>query len=421
MQLATNAARPWMARTLYDLRARQLNVAAIHVFLISDILFSSRLYRAFLPGFSQRVILAVLLVILFGYAFVAFLRLQLSVVAAFVGVCGLTVLQMFVFEHLTAAQFNLNSAFQYSLLTSFVVFAMLKRSALIEYALRWFLIFSVLYSVLYVFLSINSYFNLVPALSSQELLLFDDGRGVRLYNYSAATAFAWFYALHAWRRSPTALLPLLLVAACGLALAMTLSRIYIACVLAVTALYLVGWSRRTIAATILAVLFSVSFVHLYGLVDPSFNPFTSLSGDASGSARASEYETARHFIWANPLTGVGIAPAPEDVGFLTGNYHFAGGDLGIIGIWWDYGLVGVVLFFLCSCLAVRTTPQLRPDLDTPLFLTGGLIVLYGIIAPVIFNPGGVTVFGMILGCSLVAAPEGRGRPGTAPSRPGASA
>ena len=76
--------------------------------------------------------------------------------------------------------------------------------------------------------------------------------------------------------------------------------------------------------------------------------------------------------------------------------------LGAIGVWFDWGLVGVVAFFIGSHIACRPAKAVSRDYQWPLVLTGCLMAGYGCIAPVIFYPSGATYFAMLLGLWLAS-------------------
>jgi hypothetical protein len=146
-------------------------------------------------------------------------------------------------------------------------------------------------------------------------------------------------------------------------------------------------------------LLAITAYYLYGFLDHSWNPFAVVASDTSGNFRYLEYEIARYFLMENPISGVGIAVTNTDTQWLTGNRFFAASDLGTIGVWWDFGLVGLSAFLLASWLVCNPSNYGQNN-GQILTLTSCSLVLYGTIAPIIFYPGGATYFAFALGIKL---------------------
>lgn len=372
---------------------------AIHLLLLTDILYSSRIYRAVDDPILQTGLLSVFVVLGVLYSFLAILQRNYVCIAIAIIFVFVTYNQLQQFSVLSQYPVNYNSAGQLLELTILVTAGVISRLGLSDYLVKRVYVYAVWYTVSYTIVAIAYHVNILPERILDAIVLRDVERGERLFNYSTATAFAWFVCLYRVRRKFN-LLHLSTLLICGLAVILTLSRVYIIFMLLLSVMYLVRFRHTTIRMTSLIILWSVSLSYFYGLLDANWNLFSFFATDSSGGTRALEYEIARSFIWQNPLWGIGFPPVPEAVGALTGDYYFAPNDLGTFGIWVDWGFIGLMLFFIGSHLVSRFKRGLSTDFEWPIFLTGCLLAGYGCIAPNAFYPGGATYFSIIVGISV---------------------
>ena len=187
---------------------------------------------------------------------------------------------------------------------------------------------------------------------------------------------------------------------CGLAIGLTLSRVYIACTVVISALWIARFQLSTVRTVCLAVLWVATLTYIYGLLEPTWNPFMLFAGDTSGSIRADEYEITRYFIQQDYLWGAGIPSVQADVKSLTGNLYFAAGDLGTFGVWMDLGIFGLCFFMIGSHIVCHVIKQVEDRFRPALVLTGCLYTSYACISPQILYSTGGTFFALMLAYCL---------------------
>jgi hypothetical protein len=325
---------------------------------------------------------------------------------------SLIVLQIYQFSALASVTPNANAGFQYVFGATFIVFSTIiadgfgvkLTQSMFQYAFG--------YTVVYFLISVLFDLGLFPQDILRSMTMDDTERGKRLYIYPGASSFAWFCCLHVFWRRP-GLLSFAGLLVCGAAIYLSLSRVFIVFVCLLSAFYILRTKPSSIRAVCLAVMWGVSLATFGGLIWQQWNPFVFFSGDSSGSFRADEYDTARAFILENPILGVGMAPTQQDMGQLTGNPYFSANDLGAFGVWFDWGLPGLLVFFLASHIICQFPRRVAPGFRLPLFLTGSLLAGYGCIAPTILYSAGATYLAVILGYWL--RPPGRARPRPLPT------
>ncbi len=372
----------------------------IHVIIVCDLCFSSRLYQAILPDIAQRLLLSTLLLVSIGYLAITVLRGHVVPALLAVLAGGLILGQINVFAANWGMDINWPGIAQYSVFMCFIVIFVISRDGLAPYFVRTLAIYAFIYVAFYIGFVLSYHAGVLPAQISRPLLLNDAERGDRFFAYAAALAFTWYIAIDTVRKRVT-VGTLSLLLACALANILTVSRVYLLCLMVITALSICRMPRWLIRAVGVSALFIVSAVLLYGMVDTRWNPFYAFaSNDTSGLGRAFEYQVAQELLSRSPIWGVGLFSSPEQPGLLTGISFFAAGDLGTAGVLLDLGLLGLLLFLVSSLIACSMI-GIVPDLHAnALFQTGCTLALYGTIAPILFAPGGTFYFAVILGMWL---------------------
>lgn len=304
--------------------------------------------------------------------------------------------QLFVFSDLSKALVSFNAIFQFIWLVTFVIFFVMSRDGHRQYIVETLFFYATIYTVAYSFVALCYQAGILSQDFLKPLIMEDLERGQRLFNYSSATAFAWFGWLCRARYRPN-LTTISMVMICGLSVYLTLSRVFILFLVIISFAFLFRLALVYVKVICLSALWSLSAISLYGFFDGSWNPFELFAGDSSGSFRMMEYNVARYLLWQNPLFGLGIAPTAADAWRLINQEFFAAGDLGVIGVWFDFGLIGLLLFFIGSHICCRHISGVSQGYALPLRLTGCLLAGYGCIAPVIFYAAGATYFAVLLG------------------------
>jgi hypothetical protein len=120
----------------------------------------------------------------------------------------------------------------------------------------------------------------------------------------------------------------------------------------------------------------------YGVFDPGFNPYWFGTTDESTLYRAYQFDIVAEYVRNAPIFGIGIPDATEGLTHFLGKIVYPG-DLFIVGIWFQCGIVGVVLLGIApayiSCIQdVRRSSLFIGEVNArTLSLTGCVIGLIG--------------------------------------------
>ena len=373
-------------------------VAVASLFVV-DTIFSARLHRIVDNWAIQPLLLSTFLIVVLFYTGLIWIeRAVLPLLLTMIG-AGLFVFAVINFSLISGFPISLTTAFQFVPIMTFGVFFIMSRYNLGDYAMRVLLICATTYTVLYVLLGAFYVMNFLPQALLQPLLSVDAERGERLYCHSTMSAFAWFYWLHNFRLERNAMAAIL-SGLCFLAIVLTLSRVFIMCVSLITLLYMVRAPAPMIRYISLCILGGTSATFLYGFANLSYNPFAALSGDSSGGARAISYDLARSFLLENPLLGVGVNATDYEMNFVTGNAYFFPSDLGSLGIWFNFGLLGFFLFMVVAYQACKPILTIASRYSLALFLTGSMLAMNGCISPNLVVGSGAIYGAVLIGFRL---------------------
>lgn len=370
------------------------NVLAIHALLLCDVAFNSRLFLIIPSPFLQPLLLGACIV--FGVAFGILLILEGDVVPilAASSVVLLIAWQMTVFSQTTNIPIFVNASFQFVWTLALVPFTYWIKRGYANAIVDRYVNLAVAYSVLFLLLSLASFLRVLPSAITAPITLSDPERGARLFYYGALCALGWYARLQTLLREQSCKNWILAII-CLLAVLASISRVSILIIFLITVLYLSRLRDRQIGS-ICGVLFVIGAgQNLVGLIDVSLNPYSYFSGDSSGSYRILEYELARIFIHKDPIFGFGLAPSSEAAGALLINPYFAAGDIGPTGVWFEWGVFGLVVFLLGTAITFRPIRLVSErSWRRPLYLMGVYMGLYGCIAPII-TAGSASLFALI--------------------------
>ncbi|MFC3309127.1 O-antigen ligase family protein [Blastomonas aquatica] len=136
------------------------------------------------------------------------------------------------------------------------------------------------------------------------------------------------------------------------------------------------------------------------IIDPDLNPFLYF-GDQSASVRTNSIDIVSQSIQYYWLTGAGISFGVENYKPLTGITYFFPGDIGLIGIFYTYGVLGLLLYsWLCylGCMSYRMVCDAIGDytIATAVALTCIVYALYSLQSPQYNGGSSGSVFAMML-------------------------
>lgn len=336
----------------------RLSTIFLHIFVAGHVIVTSNIYN--FAGNAGRP-LAFALVICPILYFSATSLQQNRLVEAFLPIAifsyfMITVL-IFSVRAGTDPDFNIVALF-YSI-PGFVVFHSFGRRGEYGRVLNVLLLYSVVYVIIYLALVALHESDLVafPA----EILLFDSERGARVVSALFMSYFVFLFCLASLRRKFSFRILLLLVLA-GVAIWLTGSRAFTAIALISSAIFL-GFRRSGSSRLRYFAFWSfaiISMVMAYGIIDSGFNPFGFETTDESTIARRFSYDIMRDNIQQFPIVGTGMPSSMytsgvTDLLYYLGRTAVAGDidtggvsftDLGMIGIWFHFGLIGVSLYVL---------------------------------------------------------------------------
>ncbi len=377
-----------------------LHRVLIHVLLICDLLFASRIYQA-IGIFLQPLILGSCAAIIIFYCAYTAIRGHILIPLMALGYVALVMNQLAVFADKLWLPVNTNAFFQYIWVMSFVPFAGICLAGGRTYLLKCVIGYGTGYCCFYALASMMQMVGVLPGKILAGLVSDLDFRGARIFLYSGLAALTYFYWLVQIRTRVT-WVSLSFFLICTLASLLSLSRVYLLVLFCLSVVFIFSPRPallRFSAASVLAV--GTAFV-LSGMVIPSFNPFDLFAGDVSGAYRALEYEVMRDRIFADPLWGFGMSPTAEASKPFLGSYLIFPGDVGSVGVWFEFGFIGLILYLVILWRCSTPQRSLSMKYGWPLFLTGTMLTAYGWMAPLAIAPGGATMTGLIFGVGLTA-------------------
>ena len=379
-------------------KTSKLDAVLLHVFLAGDILLVSGFYQ--FVGFFMRSPLFYMTVACLPYFFVrAVQRSYLPEITIFVLAAIGVLAQIFHFAAISRQPINLNSIAQFNSMFCFVVFANFIRLRDVDYLLRTIYFYTCIYVIVYVAAGALLFAHLIPGDIEARLTQTDPERGARILIVASSTLYCMYFSYfrlvetRAWRYAA-------MVALALMALIVSESRLLIVIVgfVQVMSIFLPG--RRALSVLCFGGFLAVSAVILYGMYDPHWNPFVIFGDDTSARIRTEAYETMRGILWQHPFAGAGIAANDVDMIAFTSNPTLSAADLGPIGIWFVFGVVGLVFYIVsvymqCFCTSVGGCGSVSNNKAVQ--YTGCIIGFFGCLTPTWFNG---SLFGLFLALYL---------------------
>lgn len=406
---AVNRVRP---RRLAEAYASLSDVAVLGLlaaFVFCDILIASRFYVFTFGPQSFPLLMGAAMAIVFVFAGLLVLRGQWLVVSIFTLAISFFVFSIYLFSERTGARMNPNTLAQLYGVMSFVIWYEIARRQLFAKALGLLLAALSLYVSAYVVLSVLLYTGIIPTLSTEGIYtsLYDDLRGERLFPATGQMAFLLFFMLAAARnrtapRLMTVSVILLVLAAIGL----SQSRVFIVVVFLITLSYFFFRDHRRVGLVSFLVFLSVFVYFTYGVIDTTFDPFFFSQTDESTLYRRREYAIMAQLIGRFPILGMGLEESIESLARFVGFVLYPS-DIGVIGIWFSFGLIGLVFLSLlpvmicCFQRPFRNVAGMDDARRQALALVGSAIGLYACISTNMLIGADSTIFAMIFGLTVL--------------------
>ena len=371
----------------------KLDLVLLHVFLAGDVIVVSRFYE-FVGFFVRSPLFYMTVACLPFFLFRAIQKSYLTEVLLFAaGTFGLVV-QILHFSAISRQPPNFNSVAQYYPMFSFIVYPVfLQRNSVLQ-LLKTLYLYSSIYVVIYVLASLALVLHIMPAGLEDSLTQSDPERGARILIIASLTLYCMYYSYFTMIERRSKLYALMLVLAIA-ALIMSESRLLIVIVVGVSMMSLILPSRAGLSVFCFAGFAVLSGVVLYGMVDPTWNPFVIFGDDTSARIRTEGYETIRRILYAEPIFGAGISADDAGMVLFTSNPTLSAADLGPMGIWFVFGLTGLGLYGLSvyiQCFCTRFGGCGSITNSKAVQYTGCLIGLFGCLTPTWFNGSLVGLF-----------------------------
>jgi hypothetical protein len=321
-------------------------------------------------------------VILF-FAGVAALRGDLFILTIFAAIATFFLCYYLYFIVSADRPLDFNSLGGYYGTLAVIVFYELARQKLLPLTMRLIFLVYAAYLVIYAILVMAGLLGLDISFASQKVTvdISDPDRENRIFMFAAAATYVAAYSVSKLKQR-IQLGYILTLALAGFTAYLSLMRTFILYSLLVVVLYL--WTGRMKLVQRLSFLGSVLIAAYltYGIVDPGFNPYRFSVTDVTTLARAYQFDVVADYVRKAPIFGIGLPDATDGLTYFLGKEIFPS-DLGIVGIWFQFGIAGVVLLGIVpiyiSCVQdVNRSNSLLGEVDTlTLSLTGCIIGLVG--------------------------------------------
>lgn len=320
---------------------------------------------------------------------------RLAVVAAGL-LCALVLGQIALFAQVSGEPAVPNMIFSVLPLVAIPLFALAADD--LEWQLGFLFTLSVGYCAVYVLLAAQA----GEILPGGRLLAAHGGSGTRLFLSSGYAAYAGFAAL-ARLRQGWAVAPALAFAAAGLAIYLAGSRAFEAIFVGVALLYLLAGVGRQVRLLLGGVLLLAVLANLGGLVIPGWNPYALVAGDPSGAARQQTYAAVVPLLRDHFVLGLGLPSTPTGFWTYIRRPYTFWDDLGPLGVWATFGVIGLTGFLGLAALCVagvRRPPDLGLVSYRPLTLTALVFGLSAGFSPDLIGGTSSAFGGLLLGLAL---------------------
>jgi hypothetical protein len=383
-----------------------------HVLLGADLVFASRLYRVIGVASLQSMLLGACAATIVFYCLYITARGRIILPLLAAAYVALVMNQLTVFAEKLWLPVNPNTFFQFIWILCFVPFAGICLAGGRSYLLKCLVGYGTFYCAFFAAASVLQMAGALPGQVLAAIVSSDVERGARIFLYTGLACFTYFYWLVRICKTMN-YRNLLFFGVAASASVLSLSRVYLLSIFCLTLAFLLKPKPSTISVISRSILLLGTLFVMSGMIVPTFNPYELFSGDTSGAYRAMEYGIVRERIMDDLLWGFGISPDIDLTKPFLGKFQIFAGDLGPLGVWFDFGLTGFCLFFVILWWCSKPQRSLSPGFGWPLFLTGCMMTVNGWLSPLAISPGGATMTALILAIGLTAT---KGLPDTGGAR-----
>ena len=359
-----------------------LLLSAMLLLMVVDTSLMSLMTIIFFGDSAVALNLMICFCIIIFFVGIAFLQKDLSILAllATIIVFFVSYYLYFIFGANRPLSFNALGSY-YGVLTVIVFYVLAKRN-LLSAAMKILFCIYAGYLVLYVVTVLVYGPEVFSRFISEKAsaILTDQERGTRLFMHLGAAAYVSMYSVSKLQEVRPHYLATFGLAA--FAMYLSASRFFILCVAMVFVFYVVTRRLKFVQYLCFFVYLSVSTYLIIGVFDSDFNPYTFSNTDMSILARRYEYDIIVEYIRQYPFFGIGLPDGSLGLIHYIGQVVYPT-DIGIVGIWFQFGLVGVAVFgvvvsYICFIQNVERTSAVLGAADArTLSLTGCILGLYG--------------------------------------------
>jgi hypothetical protein len=349
--------------------------------VVSDTMTRSYFSIIFLGDAAFGTFLMINFAIILIFAGVALLGRDLFILAIFLAIAAFFLGYYLYFILGAHRPVNFNSLGTYYGMLTVIVFYELAKRGLLRAVIKMIFFVYVAYLIAYSVLSLAIQFGVDVPLTSEKVTvdISDPDRADRLFMFLCASGYVAAYSVSKLKEK-FRVLYLATFALAGLAAYLSMFRLLLVCSLVVFTLYVATGQMRLVQRVSFVVYLLMSAYLAFGVLDLDFNPYWFGSSDMSTLARKYQFDIVVDYIREFPIFGIGLPDATEGLIYYLGKEVYPS-DLGIVGIWFQFGLVGVVILggwvIYISCLhdTEGSSAFLGPVDARTLSLTGCIIAL----------------------------------------------
>ena len=377
------------------------------VLVISDTMTRSYFSIIFLGDSSFGEFLTVNFGIILLFAGIAALQGDLFILLIFIATAIFFLCYYLYFIVSADRPLNFNSLGGYYGVLAVIVFYVLARHKLLPLTMRIIFLVYVAYLAAYAMLSLAGLLGLQVSFASEKVTvdIADTDRENRVFMLQAAAIYVAAYSVSKLQER-IQIGYILTLALAGIAAYLSATRTLILCSLLVFILYLSTGRMKLVQRVSFIGNLLIAIYLMYGIFDPGFNPYWFGTIDDSTLARAYEFDVVAEYVRNAPVFGIGLPDATEGLTHFLGKVIYPS-DLSIVGIWFQFGIVGMVLLGIApvyiSCIQdLRRSSQLIGEVDARTLSLAGCVI--GLIGGMDLYLGSALLFSLIFANTLYNAP-----------------